>query len=155
MKLQKLLKDEGVEDQLDVIGSVRTFPSPTPSSEQEIPLDLEDFGAIQRAAAAAGESRRLEQIETVLFPSGARNAAQLIDVAAAYVASYFRAVLLVHGGSGSRQPSILLEKTKDLRACDVEVLGVEDAIEHVKRVLWAARSANRFKKLLAQVKKKE
>ena len=74
----------------------------------------------------------LEEIESILFPSGAQTVNQLNDVRIVFNAAYYMAILVTNDGASSNQPNGILGSKTKLAKFGVQVMRDFEAVELVR-----------------------
>ena len=86
-------------------------------------------------ASTSGEKKLLQEIEDILFPSGARLESERNDVEIVFNAIKYEATLIANDGESKRQPGGMLGNLQILKSLGAEILSDEEAVELVRELI--------------------
>jgi len=76
--------------------------------------------------------RVLDEVENILFPSGAQTQDQLNDVGIVFNAGYYMAILITDDGDSNRQPNGILGSREKLLKLGIQVMRDSEAVSLVR-----------------------
>ena len=86
-------------------------------------------------ASTSGEKKRLQEIEGILFPTGAQSENERNDVWIVFNAIKYEAILITNDGGSKRQPGGILGNRDALRKIGCEILTDAEAVEVVQELI--------------------
>jgi predicted nucleic acid-binding protein len=86
-------------------------------------------------ASTADEKKRLQEIEGILFSSGARSGRERNDVQIVFSAIKYEAILVTNDGDSRRQPRGMLGNREKLKKLGVEILRDDEAVRLVQDLI--------------------